>query len=68
MPWAYGVAATEKGRGLEFCREVSALILGWQRDRLGSRKAFAASRAGLQLSELKATITAQIEKVRGAIG
>jgi 2-hydroxychromene-2-carboxylate isomerase len=59
-----GIAATDKGRGLEFCREVSALlwdgsVTGWDQ---GSHLAEATSRAGLQLSELEEAVMAETEK------
>ncbi len=53
-----GVAATEHGRGLEFCAEVAKLlwdgsVSGWNE---GSHLADAASRAGLRLADLESAI------------
>ena len=58
-----GVAATERGHGLEFCQEVSELlwdgsVSGWDQ---GTHLADAAARAGLDLSELGDTIVADPE-------
>jgi 2-hydroxychromene-2-carboxylate isomerase len=55
-----GIAATARGRGIEFCREVSALlwdgsVTGWDQ---GSHLAMAATRAGLELSELDQAVSA----------
>jgi len=55
-----GVAAAERGRGLPFVAEVSAIIwggklTGWHE---GSHLAEAAARAGLELAELDAAIAA----------
>lgn len=55
-----GIAATERGRGLNFCLEVSRLLWdgrvdGWNE---GDHLAEAASRAGLNLAELDASISA----------
>lgn len=53
-----GIAATERGRGFEFCREVATLlwdgqVTGWDG---GSHLAAAAARAGLDLAELEAVV------------
>src|SRR5262245_15483874 len=58
-----GVAATERGHGLEFCQEVSELlwdgsVSGWNQ---GTHLADAAARAGLDLSELDDAIAADPE-------
>jgi len=55
-----GVAATERGRGLAFCEEVSRVLWdgtvdGWDQ---GNHLARASARAGLDLDELEAAITA----------
>lgn len=57
-----GVAATERGRGLDFIREVSALIWNgktqdWHE---GDHLARAAARAGLDLAELDAAVAADV--------
>ncbi len=64
-----GVAAAERGRGLAFIRQVSALIwdgntVDWH---LGDHLARAAERAGLDLSELDAAVTANDAHYRAAI-
>jgi 2-hydroxychromene-2-carboxylate isomerase len=52
-----GVQAERDGRGVEFAREVSALIFGGARDwHLGERLAQAAARAGLDLKAMDAAI------------
>jgi 2-hydroxychromene-2-carboxylate isomerase len=55
-----GIAATERGRGLEFCRQISQLlwsgdVTGWDQ---GDFLAKATIRAGLDLSDLEAAIVA----------
>jgi 2-hydroxychromene-2-carboxylate isomerase len=55
-----GIAATERGRGLEFCRQISELlwdgtVTGWDQ---GSYLMEATRRAGLDLSELESAIVA----------
>jgi 2-hydroxychromene-2-carboxylate isomerase len=55
-----GIAATERGRGLQFCVEVSRVLWdgrvdGWNE---GDHLAEATSRAGLNLTELDASIAA----------
>ncbi|MBE0614575.1 MAG: DsbA family protein [Burkholderiales bacterium] len=55
-----GIAATERGRGLAFCDEVSRVLWdgsvdGWDQ---GDHLARASARAGLDLSELEAAIAA----------
>ena len=59
-----GIAANERGRGLEFGREVSSLlwdggVSGWDQD---THLAEAAARAGLDLSELENAILADPER------
>jgi hypothetical protein len=54
-----GIAATDRGRGLEFCAEVAALlwngsVAGWDQ---GTHLEEAAARAGLNLAELDEAIT-----------
>jgi 2-hydroxychromene-2-carboxylate isomerase len=55
-----GVAAAERGRGVEFISEVSALIWNGQTDdwHQGDHLARAAERAGLDLAEMDAAVTA----------
>jgi arginine/lysine/ornithine decarboxylase len=55
------IAAAERGRGLEFCSEVAALlwdgsVTGWDQ---GTHLEEAAARAGLRLAELDAAIIAE---------
>jgi 2-hydroxychromene-2-carboxylate isomerase len=64
-----GQAAVERGHGLPFICEVSRLIWGgdtpgWDQ---GDHLAKAAARAGLDLGELDATITAEAERLEAAI-
>ncbi len=48
-----GVAAAERGKGLQLLREVSAIIFGGTRDwHLGDHLSLAVKRAGLDLAEL----------------
>jgi 2-hydroxychromene-2-carboxylate isomerase len=59
-----GIAATERGQGLQFCVEVSRLLWdgrvnGWDE---GSHLAEASSRAGLNLAELDASIAADPDR------
>lgn len=59
-----GIAATERRHGLEFCREVSALlwdgsVTGWDQ---GAYLAEASSRAGLELSKLEEAIAADPDR------
>jgi 2-hydroxychromene-2-carboxylate isomerase len=59
-----GIAATERGRGFEFCSEVAALlwdgsVTGWDQ---GTHLDDAAARAGLSLAELDAAITADHQR------
>jgi len=59
-----GIAATEHGRGLAFCDEVSRLLWdgsvdGWDR---GDHLARASARAGLDLRELEAAIAADPDR------
>ena len=59
-----GIAATEHGRGLEFCSEVAALlwdgsVTGWDQ---GRHLEEAAARAGLSLAELDAAIVADPQR------
>jgi 2-hydroxychromene-2-carboxylate isomerase len=54
-----GVEAEKRGRGIEFAREVSALLFGGTRDwHLGDYLALAAQRAGLDLAAMDAAIAA----------
>lgn len=64
-----GIAASERGRGLEFISEVSALIWNGQTDNWheGDHLARAAARAGLDLAELDAAITANEASFDAAI-
>lgn len=51
--------AEARGQGIEFAREVSALIFGGTRDwHLGDQLAQAAQRAGLELAAMDAAIAA----------
>ncbi|MBX9944073.1 MAG: DsbA family protein [Reyranella sp.] len=64
-----GQAATERGRGLAFLAEVSALIWSgkvknWHE---GDHLARAARRAGLDLAEMDAAVTAEAERLDGVI-
>jgi 2-hydroxychromene-2-carboxylate isomerase len=63
-----GVVAEERGRGIDFAREVSALIWGdtenWhQQDHL----ARASQRAGLELAELDRTAESEVERIEAVI-
>jgi 2-hydroxychromene-2-carboxylate isomerase len=63
-----GVAAAERGRGLQLLREVSAIIFGGTRDgHLGDHLANAVKRAGLDLSELDRDIEANKERFEAII-
>jgi 2-hydroxychromene-2-carboxylate isomerase len=54
-----GVEAENRGRGIRFAREVSALLFGGTRDwHLGDHLAQAAQRAGLDLAAMDAAIAA----------
>ena len=54
-----GIEAELRGRGIEFAREVSALIFGGTRDwHLGEHLAQAAQRAGLDLATMDAAVAA----------
>jgi 2-hydroxychromene-2-carboxylate isomerase len=54
-----GVAAAERGKGLQLLKEVSAVIFGGTRDRhLGDHLARAVARSGLDLAELDRAIEA----------
>ena len=64
-----GIAATERGRALEFCAEVATLlwsgdVTGWDQ---GSHLADAAHRAGLDLAELQADIDAHPDRHEAAL-
>lgn len=59
-----GIAATERGRGFEFCSEVATLlwggvVTGWDQ---GAHLAEATGRAGLDLSDLEAAAAADPER------
>lgn len=59
-----GIAATERGHGFEFCREIATLlwdgsVTGWDQ---GSHLADATARAGLDLAGLEATTTADPDR------
>ena len=65
-----GIAATERGRGLDFCVEVSRLlwdgrVVGWNE---GNHLAEATSRAGLNLAELDASIAADPDRHELSLG
>lgn len=64
-----GVAATQRGRGLQFISEVSTLIWNGETDdwHLGSHLADAAARAGLDLAEMDADIAADPARFIAAI-
>jgi 2-hydroxychromene-2-carboxylate isomerase len=54
-----GVAAAERGKGLQLLKEVSAVIFGGTRDwHLGDHLARAVARSGLELAELDRAIEA----------
>jgi len=59
-----GIAATERGRGLAFCDEVSRLLWNGSVDAWdqGDHLARASARAGLDLAELEAAITADPDR------
>jgi 2-hydroxychromene-2-carboxylate isomerase len=64
-----GVAATERGRGLAFIKEVSATIWsgtvsGWHE---GQHLAAAAALAGLDLPELDAVAAAEADRLRAVV-
>jgi 2-hydroxychromene-2-carboxylate isomerase len=63
-----GVAAEQRGRGLEFILEVGRLTFGGVKDwHLGDHLAGAASRAGLDLAEMDAAISAAPETFEAEI-
>lgn len=63
-----GVAAAEAGHGLAFVAEVSRVIFGGTKDwHTGDHLALAAERAGLNLEELDATVSASPEAYENAI-
>jgi len=60
-----GIAATERGRGLEFSEEIAKLlwdgsVTGWNEDR---HMADATARAGLDLSELQAAVAGREQQL-----
>ena len=64
-----GIAATERGRGVAFCAEVSALLWsgsvdGWDK---GTHLADAAARAGLDLDELDNAINREPERLESVL-
>ncbi len=64
-----GIAATERGRCLEFCREVSSLlwdgtVTSWDQ---GSHLAEATLRSGLVLSELEKAVDANPDRYEGRL-
>jgi 2-hydroxychromene-2-carboxylate isomerase len=63
-----GVVAEERGRGIDFAREVSALIWGgtenWHQ---GDQLARAAQRAGLDLAELDRAAESEVARIEAAI-
>ncbi|MBM3649328.1 MAG: 2-hydroxychromene-2-carboxylate isomerase [Alphaproteobacteria bacterium] len=63
-----GVAAVERGKGLEFLREVSAVIWGGTQGwHMGDHLARAAQRASLDLAELDRDIEANAERYEAVI-
>ena len=63
-----GVAAAERGRGLAFLREISAVIWGGTTDwHLGDHLARAAERASLDLAELERAIDAEADRHEAVI-
>ena len=63
-----GVAAAERGKGLEFLKEVSAVIFGGTRDwHLGDHLALAAARAGLDLVDLDRDIMSNGDRYEAII-
>ena len=64
-----GVAAEQRGRGLEFILEIGRLTFGGVKDwHTGDHLSRAASRAGLDLAELDAAIEATPEAYDAEIG
>ena len=63
-----GVLAEERGRGIDFAREVSALIWGgtenWHQ---GDRLARAAQRAGLDLADLDRAAESEVARIEAAV-
>ena len=58
-----GVAAVERGKGLQLLKEVSALIFGGTRDwHLGDHLAGAVARSGLDLAELDRAIVGPVSE------
>lgn len=63
-----GVAAAERGKGLELLREVSAIIFGGTADwHLGDHLAKAAGRAGLDLAELDRDVETNVVRYEAII-
>jgi 2-hydroxychromene-2-carboxylate isomerase len=63
-----GVAAAERGKGLELLKEVSALIFGGARDwHLGEHLARAVALSGLDLAELDRNLEASAHRYEAAI-
>jgi 2-hydroxychromene-2-carboxylate isomerase len=63
-----GVAAAERGKGLQLLREVSAIIFGGTRDwHVGDHLARAVARAGLDLAELDRDIETNAERYEAVI-
>ena len=64
-----GVEAERRGRGIEFARQVSALIFGGTRDwHLGEHLAQAAARAGLDLKIARRTLKGMVRKGQILVG
>jgi 2-hydroxychromene-2-carboxylate isomerase len=62
-----GVAAEQRGRGIEFAREVAGLIWTTEHWDRGTLLADAAARAGLELTELDAHVAAQTPQLERII-
>ena len=63
-----GVVAAERGRGLPFLREISAVIWGGTADwHLGDHLARATERAGLDLAELDRAVAAEGDRLEAVI-
>ncbi len=63
-----GVAASERGKGLELLKEVSAVVFGGTRDwHLGDHLAGAVARSGLDLAELDRDIETDADRYEAVI-
>jgi len=63
-----GIVAAEKGKGIEFADQISALIWSGQENwHEGDHMALAAARAGLDLAELDGIVVAEADRLEAAI-